>query len=112
MWIAELEDGTVALSNEIYWTNLKKDNRIVRLSFTKTLEGLKNMDSYYYVEEALFMVPDGPVINEAGVIGGIDIASQAITELRLDYKTGAVRTSTKSISELKYSKDILIPGKK
>jgi hypothetical protein len=113
MWIAEFEDGTVVDSTQMHWTDLKKDKKIVNLAFLKGTEGIKNMDSFYYVEEAVCEIPPSShYYVEAGIIGGVDISSQTIKEYRLEYRTGALRAFSKPISEFRYSKDILVPGKK
>lgn len=119
MWRAVFEDGTSADSSQMYWTDIPKDKKIEKLTLSpleKEFVGkvLSGLDSYYYVIEAIAVVSSGKTVGnlEAEIIGGVNLELKTFSELRFNHRTGVLEETTKPMSEFKYSKDILIPGKK
>lgn len=117
MWKVLLEDGSSVDSGEKYWTDLSKENKIVKLQFASSdppdwVEELSGMHSYYYVVEAIAEIPSMNTRTEAEIIGGIDLEKDTITEIRFNYLNETIEQSCRPLSEFKYSMDILIPGKK
>ncbi|SRR6266576_1805349 len=119
MWKAFFEDGSIQNSVLTYWTDLPKDKKIVKLWLASPkgqVRELWNMDSYYYVIEAVTLVGGGsssaPSTIKAEIAGGINLESQTLKELRLNCSTDLIEVVTKPLVAYRYSAEILIPGKK
>ena len=117
MWRVVHEDGSAVDDQNTYWTDLPKDKLIVKASLylgdafvNKTLSGF---DSYYYAKEAVGIVGSSaaPTL-EAEIMGGINLETQTVEEIRFNHRTKELTVCSKPLSQYGYSKEILLPGKK
>lgn len=117
MWRVVYEDDSAVDDQNTYWTDLPKDKLIVKVTLFNGSpfvgRELSGMDSYYYVKEAVGIVGSSatPTL-EAEIMGGVNLETQTIEELRFNHRTKEVTVCSKQFSEYAYSKEILLPGKK
>lgn len=118
MWLANFVDGSSVSSKSTFWTQLPKEKKISGLQlshphFAKLFLNLAGMDKYYFLAEAIALIPQNGAGSTpsvvAEVIGGHDIELGVGIEIRLDY-TGNVRVRHYAIPLYRYSQEILFDG--
>lgn len=115
MWVVQFENGQGSSAKKTFWTNLPKDVKLTGLQLQhpalpkKMVLSLSELDTYFFVKEAVSGLFErrGRVVAE--IIGGIDKQLGCVLEIRLE-ETGSVKYKVYPINKLKWEQSIMRDG--